>query len=195
LYHPQFANIELMSGYWPTLLELTPSVFTEQAARQRVQQLLGTKYQAGDAAQGIYDSRNACAFIINGVRVDTEIDVNPSKSEPPQTNVTLHFDSKLYEAVCDPIRRTHDPRAIRALLEFCVDVAQTLHVEGFRFRFDSTQHTRFDIVELTKLSESIHRDPGLIIGVAEFSALCESLRSLWPAWVLISGYYVKEFLS
>jgi hypothetical protein len=190
-----------MSGYWPTILELTPLAppWTDSLVPLigfLEKEHLAHFRRSKEAHHGSF-SRDCSELVLGGTEVWSEICISPSHREPQERRVAIALDSKAYEMAYGVIDQRINRDGRQALMRFCARAAFFARPEGFRLRFEKTSVPPLDIDELVKGLTTVasHASAGLIAGISVWSASWPQVRHYWPDWEELEGYQVKEFLG
>lgn len=188
-----------MSGYWPTILELTPSPLPYEMVVRSVLGLLEHKHFAKFHVDNeTYLSllfHCSSSAVIGCQEAWIEVDFEVVSTEIGGVRVTLKLASEAFEAAYDVIEQHLNYSGWLALLEFCADVAEAIRASGFWLRFDQGQMPSITINELSKALTSVDSFVGLVCGVNVTSPLCMDLERYWPKRIKINTYQMIEFIS
>ena len=168
-----------MTGHNPTILELTPA--PTGTAITALLRLLRRSYHIA-AFRGVqlrtHPGRLAGSVSLGNNRVMLEANACPDLEDGSREYVTIDLDSLAYEAAYDPLRDRVHPRARQALVDFCIEVAATLKVEGFRLRFVADEPQPLSVDKLIKSMTSTD-ECGLVCGIAASSEGSAKIREYW----------------
>ena len=183
-----------MSGYTPTVLELTAS--PAGTAILALLKLLRSKYHfawSRGVERNPGGGRIVGAISLGDNRVALEAFTRPDDNDGSQEYVTIDLDSAAYEGAYDLLRDRVHTRGQQALVDFCIEVAAALQVEGFRLRFVADEPVLS--VERLVLAMTSTGSCGLVSGLAASSASSDRVREYWFRRLKeILGYLVLELI-
>jgi hypothetical protein len=184
-----------MSGHTPTVLELTASA--AGTAIPALLKLLRSKYHfawSRGVERNPGGGRIVGAISLGDNRVALEAFTRPEDNDGSQEYVTIDLDSDAYEGAYDQLRDRVHARGKQALVDFCIEVAAALKVEGFRLRFVADEPVPLSVERLAVAMTS-SGSCGLVAGLATSSAASDRVREYWFRKLKeILGYLVLELI-
>jgi hypothetical protein len=180
-----------MSDYTPTILELTPAPAGTTIAEllRLVRRNYHFAWPRGVERQPD-TGRLVGSVSLGDNRITLEAHARPDFDDNSREYLTIDLDSTAYESAYDLLRERVHPRGKQALVDFCIEVAATLKVEGFRLRFVADEPEPLSVDKLVGAMMSTD-DCGLISGLAASSASVDKIRGYWFRKVKeILGYLI-----
>jgi len=168
-----------MSDYTPTILELTPA-----PAGTTITELLRLVRRNYHFAwpRGVErrpdTGRLVGSLSLGDNRVTMEAHARPDYEDRSREYLTIDLDSTAYESAYDLLREQVHPRGKQALVDFCIEVAASLKVEGFRLRFVADEPDPLSVDKLVAAMTSTDHC-GLVSGLALSSASIDKIRGYW----------------
>src|SRR5262245_23049445 len=168
-----------MSDYTPTILELTPAPAGTAVAQ--LLQLLRRNYHFA-WPRGV-ERRPETGRLVGSIslgdnRVTLEAYTCPDAEDRTREYLIIDLDSAAYESAYDLEKGRVHPRGKQALVDFCIEVAVTLKVEGFRLRFVADEPDPLSVSKLVEAMTSTDHC-GLVAGLAVTSASLDKIRGFW----------------
>jgi hypothetical protein len=180
-----------VTGHTPTILELTPAA--AGTAINALLALLRRSYRIA-ALRGsqlrTHPGRLVGSISLGNHRVTLTAQARPDSEDGSREHVIVDIDSGAYEAAYDLFRERANPHARQALVEFCVEVAAALQVEGFQLRFAGEERPPLSVNRLVEAITSTN-NCGLVCGLATSSEASTRVRGYWFSAVQeIAGYLI-----
>jgi hypothetical protein len=183
-----------MSGYTPTILELTP--VSTGAAASGLLPLLRRNYQFAWSSDVEREpaSRIVGAVTLGDARVALEAYTRPHDQDGSKEHLTIDLDSAAYEGAYDLLEQRSHPRGKQALVDFCIEAAAAVKAEGFRLRFVADDPVPLSVERLAEAMSS-RGGSGLLAGILASSAFSDRVRAYWLRRLKeILGYLVIEVI-
>ncbi|HEU4728443.1 MAG TPA: hypothetical protein VFT22_11150 [Kofleriaceae bacterium] len=184
-----------MSGYTPTILELTP--VSAGTAGPGLLQLLRRNYHFA-WPRGVErqpgGGRIVGAVTLGDNRVTLEAYTRPDDQDGSKECLIIDLDSAAYEGAYDLLRERAHPRGKQALIDFCIEVAAAVKAEGFRLRFVADDPVSLSVERLVE-AMTTSGGSGLVAGLVASSAFSDRIRGYWFGRLKeILGYLVIELI-
>lgn len=187
-----------MSGHTPTILEMTAAPDRPELVARRVLDTLTDSYLA--RLRRVRSRRSADTgpdggpILLDAIEVFIQVTFLPDPGSGTHVCPVIELSSEAYESVYDVLRKRTIRAGRRALIDFCVAVAASAKVDGFRLRHHDSDASALSMPDLVRDLTSVDRSAGLISGISNASPSLPAVRRYWPRWKETNGYALLVFI-